>query len=341
MRKSPIIEVAKNACPAVITVVVSKDLPKVDSFYMLPFGEKEYIMPKIKDGKTEMQKIGGGSAFIVSSDGYILTSCHVVEDTEAEYMVILEPKERYIARVLARDPINDVAILKIEENNLPFLGLGNSDNIELGEEVVAIGNALGEFHDTLSAGIVSGLSRLISPSNNFGKQMENLRGLIQTDAAINPGNSGGPLVNMNSKVIGINTAAILGAQNMGFAIPINYAKKDLEEVKTYGKLKIPFLGIKYIIINKELSEKNNLPVSYGALIMRERLGDLPIIKNSAAEKAGLREFDIVLSVEGEKIEMDNPLSAIISKYEVGKRISLLILRNRKSIKKKIRLEEKK
>ncbi|MFA6754195.1 MAG: trypsin-like peptidase domain-containing protein [Candidatus Paceibacterota bacterium] len=338
--KSPIIEVAKKACPAVITIVISKDLPKVEGFYMLPFGEKEYIMPKIKDGKTEMQKIGGGSAFIVSPDGYVLTSCHVVEDNEAEYTALLEPSEKYIARVLARDPINDVAILKIEEKNLPYLELGDSDKVELGEDVVAIGNALGEFHDTLSSGIVSGLSRFIRPFNNFSGQTENLRGLIQTDAAINPGNSGGPLVNMKSEVIGINTAAIVGAQNMGFAIPINYAKKDLKEVMMYGKMKVPFLGIKYIIINKEIAEKNNLPVDYGALIIRERLGDPAVIKNSAAQKAGLKEFDIVLNIGEEKIDVDNPLSRIISNYNIGDKAELLFLRDGKKIKTKIELKEK-
>ncbi len=340
MRKSPIIDIAKKACPAVITIVALKDLPKVDSFSTFPFGEKEYIMPNIKNGEMELQKIGGGSAFIISSDGYVLTSKHVVEDRDAKYGVILEPNERYSARVLARDPVNDIAILKIEEKDLPYLDLGDSDDIKLGESVVAIGNPLGEFHDTLSAGIISGLSRYIKAESNFSNNTESLRGLIQTDAAINPGNSGGPLLNMDSEVIGINTASIAGAQNMGFAIPINYAKKDLEEVKKYGRIKVPYLGIKYLIINKEMAEKNNLPVSSGALIIRERFGEPAVKKDSPASKANLKEFDIILSLGKEEITSDNPVSRIIKKKEIGKEIEAIILREKKKIKVKLKLEEK-
>jgi serine protease Do len=147
----------------------------------------------------------------------------VVSDTTADYTVIVDPKHKYSAKILSRNPINDTAVLKIEGLGFPYLELADSNKIELGEEVVAVGNALGEFTDTLSVGIVSGLSRYITAFGGIDNQMQNLRGLIQTDAAINPGNSGGPLVNMHGKVIGINTAMIMGAQNIGFAIPINNA----------------------------------------------------------------------------------------------------------------------
>jgi S1-C subfamily serine protease len=182
-------------------------------------------------GKMEKTQIGGGSGFIVSSDGYVLTSNHVVADSASEYTVILDPKHKYSAKVLSRNPINDTAVLKIEDGNLPYIDLADSNKIQLGEEVVAVGNALGEFHDTLSAGIVSGLSRYITAFGGLDHQMQNLRGLIQTDAAINPGNSGGPLLNLAGEVIGINTAIVQGAQNIGFAIPINQAKPDIEQVK--------------------------------------------------------------------------------------------------------------
>ena len=231
MEKSPIIEIAKKACPAVITIVISRDLPKIEGFYFFPYGSQEFVVPKMKKGKREKTKIGGGSGFIVSPDGYIITSNHVVAERDADYTVIYEPNKTYPAKVISRDPINDVAILKINIKNFPYLELGDSDKIELGETVIAIGNALGEFHDTVSTGVVSGLSRYITAFSGLSRQAEMLRGLIQTDAAINPGNSGGPLVNIEGKVIGINTAVVMGAQNIGFAIPINYAKKDLEEVK--------------------------------------------------------------------------------------------------------------
>jgi serine protease Do len=326
-----ITEIAKKACPAVITVIVSKDLPKAESFYSLPI-------------KTEKTKIGGGSGFIVSEDGYVMTSNHVVSDTTADYTVILDPKHKYPAKVLSRNPINDTAVLKIERPEgspeFPFVDLADSNNIELGEEVLAVGNALGEFTDTLSTGIVSGLSRFITAFGGIENQMQNLRGLIQTDAAINPGNSGGPLVNMDGKVIGINTAMIAGAQNIGFAIPINYAKKDLDEVKKYGKIIIPFLGVKYVLISKDMAEANKLPVEDGALVVREALGEPPVIQGSAADLAGIKEWDIILDCNGEKITAKNPLANILAKCKIGEDTLFTVLRDGKKLNLKARLEEK-
>lgn len=341
--KSPIIEIAKKICPAVITVIASKDLPKAENFYSFPFGGKEYVMPKLEKGqksKIEKTQIGGGSGFIVSENGYVLTSNHVVSDTSADYTVILDPKHKYPAKVLSRNPINDTAVLKIEGERFPFLEMSDSNKIELGEEVVAVGNALGEFTDTLSAGIVSGLSRFITAFGGMDHQMQNLRGLIQTDAAINPGNSGGPLVNMDGKAIGINTAMIAGAQNIGFAIPVNYAKKDLEEVKKFGKIIMPFLGIKYVLISKEMAEANKLPVNDGALVVREQLGEPPVIRGSAADVAGVKEWDIILSCNDEKITVKNSLASILQKCKIGEKTTLQILRDGKRIDLTAELEEK-
>jgi len=341
MEKSPIVEVAKKVCPAVITIVISKDLPKIEGFYFFPFGEHQFIIPQIEKGKKEKTKIGGGSGFIVSSDGYIITCNHVVGDPEADYTVILDLKHKYPAKILEKDSLIDIAILKIEERNLPYLELGDSNQIELGETVVAIGNPLGEFEDTLSAGIVSGLSRKITAYGGLPFKATSLRGLIQTDAAINLGNSGGPLVSMEGKAIGINTAMVMGAQNIGFAIPINYARRTLEEVIKYGKIQRPFLGIRYFILNKEISQANKLPVDYGALIVRESLGEKAIVKNSAADKASLKEYDIILELNGEKISEENPLADILQRYKIGDEVSLKILREGKEMNVKIELEEKK
>ena len=340
-QKSPIIEIAKRVCPAVITIIVSKDLPKLEGFYMMPFGGGDFLLPKFKKGKKEEVKIGGGSGFIVSADGLVVTSRHVVADREAKYTVIVEPTKKYPAKILARDPIHDIAILKINAKNLPCLELGDSSKIELGQDVIAIGNALGEFHDTVSSGIVSGLSRFIQATNHLTQLAESLRGLIQTDAAINPGNSGGPLVDIEGKAIGVNTAMVMGAQNIGFAIPINYAKKDVEEVKKYGKIKIPFLGVKYVLLTKEIAQKNKLPVQHGALIVRESLGEPPVVKGSSADKAGLKEFDIILEAKGEKITAKNPLTEILQKCKIGEVIQLKVLREGKEITTKAKLAEKK
>lgn len=340
---SPIIEIAKKVCPAVITVVVSKDLPKVEDFYSFPYGGREFILPlPDKDGKnkTEKMQIGGGSGFIISADGYVITSNHVVADVTAEYTVIIDPKHKFSAEVLSRNPINDTAILKISGKNFPHIELDDSDKIQLGEEVVAVGNALGEFHDTLSAGIISGLSRYITAFGGIDHQMQNLRGLIQTDAAINPGNSGGPLVNMDGKVIGINTAMIMGAQNIGFAIPINYAKKDLVEVKKYGKIVVPFLGVKYVLLSKEMAKANKLNVENGALVVRELLGEEPVIKGSAADKAGIKEFDIILECNGQKITVQNTLAQIMQKCKIGQETNFKVLRDGKELILKVTLSEK-
>ncbi len=340
MKKSPLVEIAKKVCPAVITIVISKDLPKVEGFYLFPFGEENLIFPKFKEG-TEKTKIGGGSGFLVSPDGYILTCNHVVSDPEADYTVIVDPKHKYQAQILATDPLVDVAILKIEGKNFPFLELGDSSKIELGETVLAIGNPLGEFEDTISAGIVSGLSRKITAYGGLPFKATSLRGLIQTDAAINPGNSGGPLVNMEGKVIGINTAMVMGAQNIGFAIPINYAKKILEEVKKYGRLKRPFLGVRYVILNPEIARVHKLPVEFGALVVRESFGEPPVIKGSPAEKAGLKEYDIILEANGKKITQENTLADVLQELKVGDKLTLKVLREGKEIILEAKLEEKK
>jgi len=341
--KSPIVQIAKKVCPSVITVIVSKDLPQVEDFYSFPYGGKEYIMPMVEKGiKNHMEKtqIGGGSGFIISKDGYVITSNHVVSDTTADYTVIIGPKHKYPAKILSRNPINDIAILKIEGRKFPFIELDDSNKIQLGESVMAIGNALGEFTDTLSTGIVSGLSRYITAFGGLDHQMQNLRGLIQTDAAINPGNSGGPLVNMEGRVIGINTAMIMGAQNIGFAIPINYAKKDLEEIKKYGKIVIPFLGVKYVLLSKEMAKANKLPVENGAMVVRETLGEYPVIKDSAADKAGIKEFDIILEFNNQKIMTQNTLAQILQKCKIGEESIFKVLRDGKTITLKAKLSEK-
>lgn len=306
----------------------------------MPFNGENLVMPKVKKEK-ERTKIGGGSGFIVSQDGYVLTCHHVVSDPEADYTVIVTPEEKYPAKVLANDPLIDVAVLKIQNKSFPCLELGDSDKIELGETVVAIGNPLGEFEDTLSAGIISGLSRKITAFAGPHARATSLRGLIQTDAAINPGNSGGPLVNLAGQAIGLNTAVIMGAQNIGFAIPINYARRTLEEVMQFGKIRRPFLGVRYVILNPELSKMNKLPVDHGALIVRESFGEPAVLKDSSADKAGLREYDIILEVDNKKVTEENSLSDSLKDREIGGEIILKVLRDRKEITLKVKLEEKK
>ncbi|MDD5098240.1 MAG: trypsin-like peptidase domain-containing protein [Candidatus Pacebacteria bacterium] len=345
MRKSKIVEIAKKICPAVITIVASRDLPQVDEYYFVPMRGEKVAFPKKMNGEKQKTKIGGGSGFIISKDGYVLTCNHVVEDADADYTVIIGPEHMHKAKVLTRDPLTDTAILKINSDvNLPFLKLGDSDKVELGETVMAVGNPLGEFEDTLSVGIVSGLSRKITAYNHSfdtNSKATSLRGLIQTDAAINPGNSGGPLVNMDGEAIAINTAMIMGAENIGFALPINYIKEDLSEVKNHGRVKRPYLGVKYIILNEQIAKANKIDCYYGALVVREMFGEPAVAKGSSAEAAGLKEYDIILEINGKKITQDNSINDVLGEYSIGEKIYLLVLRNREEVNLETTLRERK
>jgi serine protease Do len=214
----------------------------------------------------------------------------------------------------------------------PFkvLKLGNSDNLQIGQTVIAIGNALGEFRNTVSVGVISGLGRTITASG--GGLIETLEDVIQTDAAINKGNSGGPLLNLKGEVIGVNVAMAQEAQNIGFAIPINRAKKAITQVKTLGKIVYPFLGVRYILVTPEIQEERNLPVDYGALIVKGESPQEPgVIPGSAADKAGLREGDIILEVDGQKITPQNSLAKVIQTHNPGDKIVLKILREKKEL----------
>jgi serine protease Do len=336
--ESAVTQIAEKSSSAVVSIVISKYVPIVERFYINPFEEFElppeikpffeFQIPQYREKGYEKQKVGGGTGFIVSSDGLIITNKHVVSDPKAEYTVYLNDGRKFKAEVLALHPTDDLALIKISANNLPTLVLGDSDKVKIGQFVIAIGNALGEFQNTVSFGVISGLRRSITASDRSGN-VERLEGLIQTDAAINFGNSGGPLINLKGEVIGVNTAIAGGAENIGFAIPINRAKKMIEEVKTKGKIEVPFLGIYYILINEEVQKKFNLPVDYGAYVYRE--GQSAIIPNSPAELYGLRDKDIILEMDGEKITPQNSLAQIIMKKSVGQKVNLKVLRGKETL----------
>ncbi len=258
-----------------------------------------------------------------------------------EYTVLMNDESKHEAKVLARDPINDIAILKIEGQDFPTVELGDSSTLKVGQTVIAIGNALGEFRNTVSTGVISGLSRSIT-AGGAGIGSEQLIGVIQTDASINPGNSGGPLLNLAGQVIGINTAMASGAENIGFAIPINAVKNTIESVRQYGRIVRPWLGVRYVMVNKTIAEENKLSVDYGALIVRgEKVTDLAVIPGSPADKAGLEENDIILEVNGQKIDQDHPLAMIISRYQPGDEITLKVLHKGEEKEVKVKLEEMK
>lgn len=327
----------KKTNPSVVSIVISKEVPKYETYYdnTDPFGGSDpfgfnfpgfnFQIPMQRQNGTEKKDIGGGSGFFVSDDGLIVTNRHVVDDKTAEYTVFTNDGKKHPAKVVARDSVLDVALIKIDGSGYSYLDLGNSDALQLGQSVVAIGNALGQFRNSVSVGVVSGLSRSITAGDGSG-QSESLSNVIQTDAAINPGNSGGPLLDLSGKVVGVNVAIVQGSENIGFSLPINSIKSVISSVKSTGKIVRPYLGLRYVLVTPELKDKNNLKVDYGVLVQRGKTdSDLAVIPGSPADKAGVVENDIILEVDGVKLDTEHDLATIIRGKNVGDSISLKIL----------------
>lgn len=329
-QESYVVDAVKKANPAVVSIIITKDVPKYETYYdnQNPFSDifgDIFNIPQQRQNGTEKKEVGGGSGFLVTSNGLIVTNRHVVDDKTAEYTVFTNDGKKHDAKVVARDSVLDIAIIKIDGSDYTSLEFGDSDRLQVGQSVIAIGNALGEFKNTVSVGVVSGLSRSVTAGDGTG-QSEFLDKVIQTDAAINPGNSGGPLLNLSGKVIGVNVAVAQGSQSIGFALPINSIKSVVESVKTTGKIVRPYIGIRYVAITPELKEKNNLSVDYGILVSKGATSsDLAVIPGSPANKAGIVENDIVLELDGKKLDEDQDFAQLIRQKQVGDTVTLKIL----------------
>jgi serine protease Do len=327
---SDVVNVVAAASPAVVSIVITKDVPVIERYFenfQSPFGGLfgGLQIPQYRQNGTEEKEVGGGSGFLVSEDGYIVTNAHVVADAEATYTVFLSDGTKSDAQVVATDDMLDVAVLKIEGNDFQYLAFGDSTQIQPGQSVIAIGNALGEFKNTVSVGVVSGLSRSITAANTSG-QSEQLTNIIQTDAAINPGNSGGPLLDLAGRVIGVNVAASVGtAENIGFALPANAVKASVDSIREHGRVIRAYLGVRFIPINELVQTQNNLSVDYGALIIRGANNELAIIPGSPADKAGLEENDIILKVNDQMVDEEHLLNVLLSQKQVGESVKLRVL----------------
>ena len=364
-QEQAVINVVKNSSRAVVSVIITKTVPIYETYLeeqaalppgdffggLLPF---KLEVPKQRQIGVKKQRVGEGTGFIVSEDGLILTNKHVVADKDAEYSIIANDGKKYGVKVLARDPFQDLAVLKIEQEQkvasqgevtaepFPILKLGDSGDLQIGQTVIAIGNALGEFRNTVSVGVISGLGRTITALG--GGISETLEDIIQTDAAINPGNSGGPLLNLRGEAIGINAVMVAGAENIGFALPINNAKKALNDLEQYGRIRQPYLGVRYLAINPELKRQLGLPVHYGVLVMAEpnlqHGRKEAVAPNSPAAKAGLKKADIILEIRGQKITTEQTINDILETCLINQEIPLKILRNGQEKILKIILTEK-
>jgi serine protease Do len=342
--EAAVVDAVKKTSPAVVSIVISKNVPIVEQCPYNPFqdlppefqqlfgdGSSSGLTQPCDTGKTQLQEVGGGSGFIISSDGLILTNKHVVSDTSASYTVLMNDGKKYDAKVLARDPSQDFAVVKIDATGLPTVTLGDSDGLQLGQTAIAIGNALGEYSNTVSTGVISGLSRTVTAGDpDSTTNEETIQGVIQTDAAINPGNSGGPLLNLRGEVIGINTAIASDAENIGFAIPINRAKHDIASVQASGQIIAAYLGVRYLTITADIATQQNLPVSAGALVRGGTDGPAVEPKSPAAA-AGLQAEDIITKVNNQAIDADHDLGTLIAQYNVGDTVTLTVERGKKEI----------
>lgn len=356
-----VIATVKTASPSVVSIVVSKDLSTIyrrtgnvfpfdDIFDRLgipfefrsttntPQQEEQQKQPEQKK-EQKKQKVGGGTGFVVSADGLILTNKHVVSENDADYTVVFNDGKEYSAKVLAADQILDLAIVKVEAKNLTPLTLGDSDTISTGQTVIAIGNSLAEYNNTVTRGVISGINREVRAVDGRGRS-EVIQEAIQTDTAINPGNSGGPLLNLKGEVIGINTAVNREGQSIGFAIPINVAKQSVESVKKHGRIIRPWLGVRYTLIDNEFVKNNKLPISTGALIIGDPAQKLlGVVSGGPADKAGLQDGDIIVELDGIKIDQSHPLAGEIAKHQPGDAVVLKIFSKGKTREVKVVLEE--
>lgn len=305
--ENAVISVVEKVSPSVVAIGVSTRVFNPFDPFAIPRREESTI----------------GTGFVVSSEGVIVTNKHVVSDPQSRYSIVTRDGQKYEAKKIYRDPVLDLAIVKIDGSDLKPLELGDSSKLRVGQTVIAIGNALGRFTNTVTTGVVSGLGRAVIAGDPLAGFAERLEDLIQTDAAINPGNSGGPLLNSAGQVIGVNVATTEGAQNIGFAVPINSVKQIVDEFVSKGSVSRPFLGIQYRFISKDVAILNEVP--QGAYIQE-------VVEDGPAERAGVEEGDIITKINNQAINEENKLAQIISKVNIGSQVDLTIFRDGQEIK---------
>lgn len=320
--ESATIEAIHKALPSVVTIRIDKTTTTPGRLELDPFDPFSPFRRIPSSSEKIEQNIGSG--FVIDKDGLIVTNKHVVADKEATYKVLTNDNKTLDVKKISRDPLNDLAILKIDANNLIPLPFADSSKLKLGQHVIAIGTPLGEFTNTVTSGIVSGLGRGITAGSPYEQFVERLDNVIQTDAAINPGNSGGALINLSGQVVGVNTAVSGQGQNIGFAIPITVVKDVIKNFdKKAGTINRPFVGIRYQIISNPA----------GAQIIE-------VVPGSPAQKAGIQEGDVITEFEGATIKSadDKTIREKIASHKVGDKLSVKILRNGEKMEKTIVLE---
>lgn len=328
--ESVVTKVVEEVSSKVVTVSISKDQLIANPLFDF-FGFNQFFGQQQPQSQHIEQDIGTG--FIISSDGLVVTNKHVVADTDAKYRVILNQDEEVGVVNIYRDPVNDLAILKIDKTGLNPVVLGDSDQLKVGQSVIAIGTALGEFRSTVTTGVISGLGRGITAGSPF-QGSEKLDGVIQTDAAINPGNSGGPLLNSSGQVIGVNVAVSQSGQNIGFALPINIVKESIENFSATGQFDRPYLGVAYQMISKKAAMLNEVPT--GAFVQQ-------VVEGSPAQKAGIKVGDIITEIGGVKLSDESEetgLVTVINSKKIGDTVEVKYWRDDAEGTVKVTLEKR-
>lgn len=326
--ESVVTSVVESATPSVVTVSISKT--QVYSADPFDFFGSFFGIPR---GETRQENIEQdiGTGFVISASGLIVTNKHVVSDTNAKYRVVAGKDEVIEVEKIYRDPTNDLAILKVNKTGLIPVEMGDSDELKVGQTVIAIGTALGEFRSTVTTGVISGLGRGIVAGSPLSGS-EKLDNVIQTDAAINPGNSGGPLFNSQGQVIGVNVAVSQSGQNIGFALPINLVKDSITNFETTGAFDRPYMGVSYRTISKQAALLNEVPA--GAFVQE-------VIEGSPAAKSGIKEGDIIVEMDGKKLgENEDSLTEIINKKKIGDLVKVKYWRNGEDTTVDVRLEQR-
>lgn len=279
----------------------------------------------------DFKSVSGGTGFIISSDGLIMTNKHVVLKDTAIYTVMLNDGREFEATVLTKDPFDDIAVLRIVSNevlDLPTAKIGDSDSLKVGQRVVAIGNALGLYQNTVTSGVISAKGRDVTVFNDITLGAQGLSGLLQTDAAINMGNSGGPLLNLDGEIVGMNVAVADSANGIGFSIPVNDLKPAIESVLRVGEIDRPILGVRFLLLDKKQAQSFDDDLVGGALITNDGTFANPGVDPSGpAHEAGIKSGDIILSVNGEEVTTVNPLQKMIWKYLPGDEVVLRVWRD--------------
>jgi len=318
--------IIKKTLPAVVSIATSQSVDAIkhkEPELLFPFFEKDRLRTHsaLKKISGKNLHISGGSGFIIDGNGLVVTNMHVIVHDHLTYTITLSDDTSFEATLVATDIIADVAFLQIhsKQKKFPFLQLADSSSLALGDFVLAIGNALGLFKNTISFGIVSGLSRTIEAHS--GPLRESLHGLIQTDAAINPGNSGGPLIDMQGCVVGINAASVFEAENIGFAIPINTIKRDLLNIKKFGSIQRPFLGVRYMIV----SDSHSNVFGY-ALVASPHPDHDAVVAGSPADRAGIRKGDVIVALDDHQLSTTYTIQDFLENAQIGQKITVHFMR---------------